>query len=85
MQPVYQLTRHAEAVVLKRKIDMAWIERALVEPDWTERDPAQPAVMHAFLHIAERNHRVLRVVYNSKVHPVRVITVYFDRRLTGTP
>ena len=85
MVPVYQLTSHAEAAALKRKIDMAWIERALVDPDWTERDPVQPSVMHAFLRIAERNHRVLRVVYNSRVYPVRVITVYFDRRLTGTP
>jgi hypothetical protein len=41
--------------------------------------------MHAFLRIAERNHRVLRVVYNPDVHPVRVITVYFDRRLRGRP
>lgn len=41
--------------------------------------------MHAFLRIAERNYRVLRVVYNPSVHPLRVITVYFDRRLKGRP
>ncbi len=81
--PLYELTRHAEAAALKRKIDMEWIERALIEPDWTEPDPLKPGVMHAFLRIAERNHRVLRVVYNPGVHPVRVITVYFDRRMRG--
>jgi len=85
VDPVYQLTSHAEAAALKRKIDPAWIERALTGPDWTEPDPAKPGVMHAFLRIAERNHRVLRVVYNPGVHPVRVITVYFDRRLRGRP
>jgi len=85
VDPVYRLTSHAEAAALKRKIDPAWIERALAEPDWTEPDPAKPDVMHAFLRIAERNHRVLRVVYNPSVHPVRVITVYFDRRLRGRP
>jgi len=58
----YQLTSHAAAAALKRKIDVAWIERALAEPEWTEPDKAKPAVMHAFLRIAERDHRVLRVV-----------------------
>ena len=64
---------------------MAWIERALAEPDWTQADPAKPGLMHAFLRVAERKDRVLRVVYNPSVHPVRVITVYFDRRMRGRP
>ena len=85
MDPVYHLTSHAEAAALKRKIDLSWIERALAEPEWTEPDQAKPGVMHAFLRIAERNYRVLRVVYNPSVHPLRVITVYFDRRLRGRP
>ena len=82
---LYRLTSHAETAALKRKIDLAWIERALAEPEWTEPDLAKPGVMHAFLRIAERNHRVLRVVYNRSVRPVRVITVYFDRRMRGRP
>lgn len=85
MGRAYQLTRHAEAALLKRKIELAWIERALAEPDWTEPDPEKSDVKHAFRRIAERNHRVLRVVYNPSVHPVRVITAYFDRRLKGRP
>jgi len=83
--PVYQLTSHAEAAALKRKIHMAWIEHALASPDWRQPDPAKPGIMHAFLRAAERNYRVLRVVYNPSVHPLRVITVYFDRRLRGRP
>ena len=85
MGPIFQLTSHAAAAALKRKIDMVWIERALAEPEWTEHDPAKPGVMHALLRVAERNHRVLWGVYNPSVHPVRVITVYFDRRLRGRP
>jgi hypothetical protein len=80
---VHQLTSHAAAAVSKRKIDMAWIERALADPDRREPDPTKPGVMHALLRIPERNDRVLRVVYNWTVHPVRVVTVYFDRRLRG--
>ena len=85
MEPRFQLTSHAEAAALKRKIDLAWIERALAEPDWVQRDPAKPGVMHAFARVAERDDRVLRVVYNASVHPLRVITVYFDRRVRGRP
>ena len=85
VDPAYRLTSHAEVAALKRKIELAWIERALREPKWTARDPAKAGVMHAFLPIPERNDRVLRVVYNADVYPVRVITVYFDRRLRGRP
>lgn len=85
MDLVYQLTSHAEAAVLKRKIAIAWIERALADPDWSEVDVSKPELVHAFVRIAERNDRVLRVVYNATVHPVRVVTVYFDRRLRGKP
>ena len=85
MEFLYQLTSHAEAAASKRKIEMSWIKRALAVPDWREPDPTKRGVMHAFLRIGERNDRVLRVDYNPSVHPVRVITVYFDRRLRGRP
>jgi hypothetical protein len=41
--------------------------------------------MHAFARVPERNDRVLRVVYNASVHPLRVITIHFDRRVKGRP
>ena len=71
--------------MLKRKIEPAWVERALAAPEWREVDSSKPGLVHAFVRIAERNDRVLRVVYNATVHPVRVVTVYFDRRLRGKP
>jgi len=39
--------------------------------------------MHALGRIAERDGRVLRVVYNAAVRPPRIVTVYFDRRERG--
>jgi hypothetical protein len=83
VRPAYQLTSHAETALRKRKIELAWLERALADPDWREVDASKPGLTHAFVRIAERNDRVLRVVYNATVDPVRVITAYFDRRLRG--
>jgi len=39
--------------------------------------------MHALGRIAERDGRVLRVVYNALVQPPRIVTAYFDRRERG--
>ncbi len=38
---------------------------------------------HAAGVIAERDGRILRVVYNGLVNPPRIVTVYFDRRQRG--
>jgi hypothetical protein len=81
----YRLTAHAATVVAEREIDLAWIGRVLSTPDWTEPDQIDPALTHALGRIAERDHRVLRVVYNASVHPLRVVTAYFDRRQRGKP
>lgn len=39
--------------MLKRKIEIAWIERALAEPDWSEANASKPDLVHAILRIAE--------------------------------
>lgn len=79
----YKLTAHARAVIAEREIDIAWVERALTRPDWTEKDRSDSSVTHAFLRVTERDDRILRVVYNASVNPLRVVTAYFDRRQRG--
>ena len=81
----YELTAHAATVIAEREIDDGWVERALSEPERTEADRFDPVLTHALLRIAERDHRVLRVVYNGSVNPLRVVTAYFDRRQRGKP
>ena len=44
---------------------------------------ADSTLTHALGRIAERDGRVLRVVYNASVIPPRIVTVYFDRRQRG--
>jgi len=81
----YQLTAHAAAVIAEREIDPEWVRRVLSGPERTEADRSDPSLTHALGRIEERDHRVLRVVYNASVEPLRVVTAYFDRRLRGKP
>ena len=79
----YELTSHAATVVAERSIELRWITRVLRQPERTEQDPHDPSLTHALASIEERDQRVLRVVYNASADPVRVVTVYFDRRQRG--
>jgi hypothetical protein len=76
----YQLTKHAEDALEKRRIPREWMERVLFSPEWTEPDSLAAGVEHRLAPIAEFQGRILRVVVNAAVEPARVITVYFDRR-----
>jgi hypothetical protein len=69
---------------MERKIDLTWIERALAQPDRLDTDATDAAICHAFKRIAEMEDRVLRVVYNTRTAPVRVISAFFDRRMKDT-
>jgi hypothetical protein len=81
--PGYELTDHAMDVLAEREIATTWVVRVLAAPERTERDRSDPELVHALGRIAERDGRVLRVVYNAAVLPPRIVTVYFDRRERG--
>ena len=63
----------------ERSINLDWLERVLANPEKVEADNEHRDLRHALGRIPEHGNRVLRVVYNSAVEPVRVVTVYFDR------
>ena len=75
----YTLSAHAPAVIEERSIELEWIERVLSSPEKTEIHADDPNLSHALGRIPEHGGRVLRVVYNWSVDPVRIVTVYFDR------
>jgi hypothetical protein len=79
----YVLTIHAADALGKRKIQREWLERALNTPGRTVPDPVDPALEHRLAIIPEHDNRVLRVLVNTHVNPVRVVTVYFDRTVRG--
>jgi len=78
----YTLTEHAEKRLRRRKIAPEWIATTLDHPARTENDHDDPDLAHALRPIPERGFRVLRVVYNEAVQPVRVVTAYFDDEVT---
>ena len=73
--PGYELSEHAIEVLAEREIATTWVVRVLAAPERTERDRSDPDLMHALSRIAERDNRVLRVVYNPSVQPPRIVTV----------
>lgn len=79
--PKYVLSAHAQTVMAERSINVDWLERVLVNPKKVEADKEHRDLRHALGRIPEHDNRVLRVVYNGVVEPVRVVTVYFDRTL----
>ncbi len=77
----FVMTEHAEGVCAAREIDYEWIKRVLSSPSGVERDRIDPDLRHAWAPIAERDGRILRVVYYESVVPIRIVTAFFDRRL----
>jgi hypothetical protein len=75
----FLFTQHAEEMLVERRIDRAWVEATVQNPDAVEPDPTRPDVFRAFSRIAERDGRFLRVVYAPDGDTIRILTVFFDR------
>ena len=80
--PEFAFTVHARAMLTERKIPEDWIWRALNQPDETHM--GEDGNMHYTKAIQERDGRILHVVVNPKFQPNRIVTLFFDRRLTRT-
>ena len=70
--PLFFYTRHAADMLVERKIEAAWVERTVTQPDSLEPDPKRPGVMRAFCATPERDGRILRVAYVLSDDTVRV-------------
>jgi hypothetical protein len=79
----YTLTEHAKRVLSERGIPLDWLERAINAPTLNEADPEDSSLGRRFVVIPEHDGRVLRVVVNTSVEPIRVVSVFFDRRARG--
>lgn len=79
----FTLSQHAAVVMRERDIKQEWLEATLATPALRQPHEIDPALSYALLPIAERDGRVLRVVYNHTIEPWKVVTVYFDRTMKG--
>ena len=78
----YDLTDHARESLRKRPtILLEWIERVLQQPERVEPDAVDAELEHRLGRIPEYDGRVLRVIIKKATNPLRVITVYFDRKM----
>jgi hypothetical protein len=82
MRP-YDLSQHARNVISARQVGLAWLEQVLDSPEVVEADRDDPELVHHVGRIKEHGNRALRVVFNKSVSPVRIVTVYFDRKMKG--
>jgi hypothetical protein len=67
----------------ERGIDVEWLERTILSPEQTVSDPSDHELVHHLRRIPEHGDRVLRVVLNNTVDPIRLVTIYFDRAMKG--
>jgi hypothetical protein len=79
----YDLGRHAKDVISARQLRLAWLEQVLNSPELVEADRDDPELVHHVGQIKEHGNGALRVVFNKSVSPVRIVTVYFDRKMKG--
>jgi hypothetical protein len=79
----FELTQHARDALVKREISMEWLERVLRFPQRTEPDGTDPMLEHRLGVIPEHGDRVLRAIINPHTTPIRVVTLYFDRKMKG--
>jgi hypothetical protein len=77
----FALSEHAAEVVREREIHLEWIAATLAKPTMTHPDEDDPEAQHALARVPAFANRVLRVVYNPNVSPLRIITVFFDRSM----
>jgi hypothetical protein len=77
----YALTAHAEMALSERNIMIGWLEQVLLRPTRVEPDKLDPDLTHALGRIQQQDNRVLRVIYNHRSRPVKIVTVYFDRAM----
>lgn len=76
-------SKHAQDVMRERQIPEEWVLRAIAAPDRT--DNRSDGTTHYIKAIPEHEGRFMRVVVNPGATPMRVVTVFFDRRLGRQP
>ncbi len=74
----YYLSQHANIVIKERNIQESWVWSTINNPD--NKINNTDGTVHYLKSIKENENRVLQVVTNPITSPIKVVTVFFDRR-----
>ena len=76
------VSNHAVQQMGKRQIKQTWIREVLINPIAVESDPKDTDLKWAFgkIDCQDGVTRVLKIVYNDQVTPLKIVTIHFDRR-----
>jgi Domain of unknown function (DUF4258) len=66
MKKSVSLTAHARIRLRDRRIDPRWIDETILDPDWTEVDPRDPAVERRFRAVPQFGGRAFFAWYVSR-------------------
>ena len=72
--------KHALDVLAERKLEAAWVEKAVREPERRESDPDDPEVERRYRTIPERGGRTIRVACVENEQEIRIVTAFLDRK-----
>jgi hypothetical protein len=75
----YCLSEHAGDMLRERNIKKAWIQSALDNPEMKEIK--EDGTIHHIIAVEDNGEKYLRVIINPTSEPIKIVTVFFDRRL----
>lgn len=79
----YEFSEHAADMLKERNIRDAWVKLAMAEPE--RKEEKGDGTVHYLRAIEEHGGRYLRLVVDPASRPLRIITLFFDRRLGRQP
>ena len=74
----YEFSEHAYEMLKERNIKNEWVDKTIGEPD--DKESKDDGTIHYLKAIQEFEGRILRVIINPDVEPLRIVTLFFDRR-----
>lgn len=73
------LTKHVQAEMVRRRLQLEWIERTVNAPEWPRPDLLRSGVTRNYRRIPEIGGRVLRVAHRPSGPDIVIITAHSDR------
>ena len=79
-KPDFELSSHARDMLTERGISEEWLWQTIESFDIQER--GADGNLHYMKSIRAKEDRILRVIVNDRVTPYKIVTVFFDRRMS---